>query len=231
MLKATLVLALLLLCGCSAILSELESISDNEATSATPTDGLREALRIGTGRAVDRLGRTDGYLGSKLFRIPVPEKLEPIEKALRAVGADSVVDRFETSMNRAAEAAAPVARDVFVETVMKIEFEDALAILRGERHEATDYLREHAGEKLATLFRPIVAEQLDSVGATRRFGELVERTARLPFINSPELDLTDYVTGKALDGLFGAIAQEEEKIRKDPVARTTELLRRFFGDA
>lgn len=230
--RSKLVCALLLtvacMAGCAELLTELDL--DSPADAATPTDGLREALRVGTGRAVEALGRADGYLGNAEVRIPVPDKVESVAKALRTIGAGHVVDEFVTSMNRAAEAAAPLAKTVFVDTVRGMTFTDAVAILRGKNHEATDYLREHAGPRLAELFQPIVANKLESVGATRDFEELVGRAEKLPFVRRPVFDLDGYVTDEALDGLFKMIAREEEKIRKDPVARTTELLRKFFGE-
>jgi hypothetical protein len=218
-----------LLCGgCAELLSELQVSDGTDASS--PADGLREALRVGTGRAADRLGRTDGYLGADDVRIPLPDKLDRIGTALRTIGAGDHVDEFVTSMNRAAEAAAPVAKSVFVDAIREMTFDDAVAILRGRQHEATDYFRSHAGPRLAERFRPIVADKLDSVGATRSFNELMDRTARLPFLERPAFDLAGYVTDEALDGLFLRIAKEEERIRTDPVARTTELLRKYFGD-
>jgi hypothetical protein len=178
---------------------------------------------------VDLLGRTDGYLGADDVRIPLPDKLDKIGTALRAIGAGDHVDDFVASMNRAAEAAAPVAKSVFVDAIREMTFDDAMTILRGRRHEATDYFRAHAGPRLAQRFRPIVEDKLDAVGATRSFNELMDRTARLPFLERPAFDLAAYVTDEALDGLFLRIAREEERIRTDPVARTTELLRKYFG--
>ena len=217
----------LLFSGCAALLAELQS--QDPADLSTPADGLREALRVGTGRAVEQLGRADGYLGVVDLRIPVPDKLDKIAGALRAIGADDYVNDFVTSMNRAAEAAAPVARGVFVDSIREMTFSDAMTILRGHEHEATDYFHEQAGPRLADLFRPIVEEKLGAVGATRSFSELMDQTSRLPFVGRPAFDLTSYVTDRALDGLFLTIAKEEERIRHDPIARTTELLKRYFG--
>jgi len=183
---------------------------------------------IGRGR-IDRLGRTDGYLMADDVRIPVPEKLSKLSKALETLGAGDYVNEFVTGMNRAAEAAAPVARDVFVDSIREMTFDDAMTILRGRDHEATDYFREHAGTRLASLFRPIVDDKLLEVGATRSFNELMDQTRKIPFVERPAFDLTDYVTERALDGLFLRLAAEEERIRRDPVARTTELLKKWFG--
>jgi hypothetical protein len=226
-----LAVACVLFCsGCEEILSQLERELEGASDSSTPADGLREALRVGTGRAVELLGQEGGYLDSDDVRIPLPDKLEKIGKALTVIGAGDEVDAFVVSMNRAAEAAAPVAREVFVDSIREMTFDDAVAILRGKDHEATDYFREHAGPRLAELFLPIVEDKLAEVGATRSFNELMDETAQLPFLSRPAFDLDAYVTQEALDGLFRRIAEEEEKIRTDPLARTTELLRKYFSD-
>src|SRR6266581_9324147 len=195
----------------------------------TAADGLKEALGVGTSRSVDLLGRPDGYLKNLDVKIPMPEKLHVVDKGLRTIGRGNLVDEFVTSMNRAAEAAAPLARSVFLDTIKHMSFEDALQIVRGRDHEATDYLRQNAGPKLDTLFRPIVGQQLDKVGATRSFDAMMGRASTLPFVGKSAFDLNAYVTGRALDGLFLMIGRAEEKIRKDPVARTTDLLKRVFG--
>lgn len=228
LLAGTAALGMLAATGCAELLSVKPAARDPLA-NATADDGLREALRVGTIRAVESLGRADGYLGNDAVRIPMPDKLRSIDKALRAIGRSEIVDRFVTSMNRAAEAAAPVAKDVFIGAVREITFRDAWTILRGKEHEATDYLRAHAGPRLRELFLPIVAGKLDSVGATRDFDRLMERTAEIPFVGKPVFELDGYVTDRALDGLFLTLAREEERIRKDPIARTTALLRKFFS--
>jgi hypothetical protein len=213
--------------GCAELLAELQTT--DAADASTPADGLREALRVGTDRAVALLGRPDGYLLSDDVRIPVPDKLSKLSEALKTLGAGDYVDDFVTSMNRAAEAAAPVAKGVFVDSIREMTFEDAVTILSGRNHKATDYFREHAGPRLAELFRPIVTDKLQEVGATRSFNELMDETRKVPFIKRPAFDLSDYVTTRALDGMFLRIAEQEERIRRDPVARTTELLRKWFG--
>jgi hypothetical protein len=208
----------------------LHQIDTRSADSAsTPADGLREALRVGTSRAVEQLGRNDGYLGSREFKIPIPRKLETLATALKAIGADDEVEQFVTSMNRAAEAAAPVAKSVFVDAIRRMSFEDAMEILKGSEHEATDYFRASAGPRLTELFSPIVDDKLQAVGATRSFNRLMERTRDLPFLDEPVFDLESYVTERALDGLFLKLAQEEARIRKEPLARTTALLKQWFG--
>jgi len=197
----------------------------------TAADGLKEALGVSTTRSVDFLGRPDGYLRNLDVKIPMPEKLHVIDRSLRTIGRGNLVDEFVTSMNRAAEAAAPLARNVFLDTIKQMTFQDAMTIVRGKNHEATDYLRTNAGPKLDTLFRPIVGQQLDKVGTTRTFDSMMGRASTLPLVGKSAFDLNAYVTGKALDGLFLMIGREEEKIRKDPLARTTDLLKMVFGAA
>lgn len=219
--------AALAVTGCAELLSELER--ELGVDTSTPADGVREALRVGTGRAVGALGIEDGFLGNPEVAIAVPDKFRRIEQALELIGREQVVDEFRVSMNRAAEAAVPVARDVFLDAIRQMTIEDALTIVRGERHEATDYFRRTAGARLGELFRPIVDDKLDSVGATRAFGRVMDQVEQLPLVDRPPFDLTDYVTESALDGLFSTLAKEELRIREDPLARTTELLKRWFG--
>jgi uncharacterized protein DUF4197 len=199
--------------------------------ATTAANGLKEALGIGASRSVELLGRPDGYLKNPDVRIPMPEKLQLVGKSLQTIGKGAIVDEFVTSMNRAAEAAAPQARRVFLDTIRQMSFADALRIAGGKEHEATDFLRTNASSKLSTLFHPIVAEQLDKVGTTRSFSAMMGSAANLPFGGKGGFHLEDYVTDKALDGMFLMIGREEEKIRKDPVARTTGLLKKVFGAA
>jgi len=213
----------------SLLVSGAVPVQAGRLDSETAAAGLREALRTGTSRAVDLLGSVDGYLKNPQVHIPVPEKFESIGKAMRKIGLDSVMDEFETGMNRAAEAAAPLAKEVFVSAIKEMTIADALDIVRGDEHAATDYLRLHAGEELGARFRPIVSEQLAAVGATRAFDDLMDRAASIPFLGRPGVDLEVYVTDKALDGMFLMIATEEQKIREDPLARTSDLLKTVFG--
>lgn len=216
--------------GCAAVMQELED-AVREMDDSSPADGLREALAVGTARAVERRGRAGGYLGDALVEIAIPDKLSRAARALELIGRGNLVTEFKVSLNRAAEAAAPVARDVFVRSIRQMTFDDAMAILRGHETEATDYFRRTAGPELSRRFTPIVEDKLSAVGATRRFDTMMDRIEALPLVDRPIFDLTRYVTDEALDGLFDTLAEEERKIRTDPVARTTELLRRWFGGA
>jgi hypothetical protein len=191
--------------------------------------GLKEALDIGTGNAVASTSKSDGFLKNEAIKILMPEKLQKLDKGLRAVGLGSEIDAFVVSMNRAAERAAPSAKSIFKDALTQMTFSDAKQILRGGDTAATDYFRAKTAERLTGSFLPIVSSSLTDVGATKRYKDLVGRYSSLPFMNSPSLDLDQYVTGRALDGLFHVLGEEEKKIRKDPAARVTKLLKEVFA--
>ena len=195
----------------------------------TVTSGIKEALRIGSGNAVSLNGRVDGYFKNAAIKILMPEKLKPIEKGLRMAGQSRQVDEFVLSMNRAAEKAAPFAKDIFLGAIKRMTFSDATRILKGGDTAATDYFRGATTEELTTAFQPIVTESMESIGVTRQYKALAGRYNALPFVKSQAFDLDRYVVDKALDGLFYVLAEEERKIRTDPAARVTDLLRTVFG--
>jgi len=209
-------------------MQEIERTVD-PAAGSTAADGLREALAVGTARAVERRGRPGGYLGDALAEIAVPAKFDQAARALELLGREDLVEEFKLGMNRAAEAAAPVARDVFLRSVRQMTFTDAVSILKGDDTAATDFFRRTAGPELAARFSPIVNDKLAEVGATEGFDRLMRRIEALPLVDKPVFDLTDYVTGEALDALFETLAEEERRIRTDPLARTTALLKKWFG--
>ena len=191
--------------------------------------GLKEALDVGTANAVASTGRTDGFFGNQAIKILMPAELQKLDKGLRAVGLGSEIDAFVLSMNRAAERAAPSAKSIFKDALRQMTFSDARKILQGGDTAATDYFRSRTSERLTASFLPIVSTSLNEVGATKRYKDLVGRYAALPFMKSPSLDLDRHVTGKALDGLFHVLGEEERKIRKDPAARVTSLLKEVFS--
>lgn len=198
---------------------------------ATIAAGLREALRVGSERAVAATSRRDGFLGNALIRIAVPDELDSAATALRRVGLGSQVDALEVSMNRAAEQASGEAFDVFAGAIRGMTLEDVVGVWRGGDTAATAYFREHTQDALRARFEPIVATSMQRVGLARLYGDLVARVRALPLVEAPTLDLEDYVTDRTLDGLFTVLGQEETRIRQDPAARTTELLREVFGSA
>ena len=191
--------------------------------------GLKEALKVGTENTVSLTGRRDGYLLNEAIKILMPKTLRKLEKPLRMVGYGSQIDEFVLSMNRAAELAAPFAKEIFWDAVAQMTFEDARKILAGGDTAATDYFKAKTTDKLVTAFRPVVEKSMNQVGVTRKYKELVGRYEAIPFSKSVAFDPDQYVVGKAMDGLFYVLGQEEKKIRKNPAARVTNLLKEVFG--
>ena len=200
------------------------SVDDGETAA-----GLREALVIGSENAVLATGRVDGYFANEVIKILLPEDFDLLERGLRVVGQGPLVDEFVLSMNRAAEAAAPAAKEIFWQAIQQIDFADARQILTGGDTAATEYFRIETGEQLARAFLPVVQRATEEVGATRQYKELVGRYRSIPFAEAIVFDLDEYVVEKGLDGLFYVLAEEERKIRHDPAARVTELLQRVFS--
>lgn len=159
----------------------------------------------------------------------MPEKLRNLEKGLTAVGYGPQVDEFVLSMNRAAEQAAPFAKQIFWDAVGEMTFQDARKILSGHETAATDYFKSRTTDKLTVAFRPVVDQAMNEVGVTRQYKELVGRFQTIPFVKSESFDIDHYVVTKALDGLFHVLGEEERKIRTNPAARVTDLLKEVFG--
>jgi hypothetical protein len=193
-------------------------------------EGLKEALRIGSENAVSEVSALNGYLGNPEIKIPLPEPVEKVDKALRLVGYGDELDAFEVSMNRAAEAAAPQAKALFWDAVAQMQFEDAKKILNGRENEATLYFKDKTYSRLQEIFKPVVSESMGNVGVTRQFQDINQQLAEMPFTDQLTFDLDQYVTDKGLDGLFHMLALEEKKIRQDPAARVTDLLQKVFGN-
>jgi hypothetical protein len=191
--------------------------------------GLKEALQIGTENAVHFTGKTDGFFLNQAIKILMPERLRTFEKGLRAVGYGPEVDEFVLSMNRAAEKAAPFAKKIFWDAIGEMTFEDVRKILSGHDTAATEYFKGKTTNKLTDVFKPIVDKTMNEVGVTRQYKELVGRYENIPFVKKESFDIDHYVVSKALDGLFHMVGEEEKKIRKNPTARTTDLLKEVFG--
>jgi hypothetical protein len=202
---------------------------ENALSESDIAAGLKEALQVGTANAVAKTGQTGGYLDNPEIRIPLPEPLAKTEKLLRFAGYGAQVDAFSQSINRAAEQAAPLAKDLFWQAIRDMTLDDARRIYRGGDTSATDYFRRKTDARLREVFTPIVHDSLAGVGATRNFQELDAILKSLPFGESLSFDLDRYVTDGALNGLFVVLGEEERKIRQNPAARTTELLQKVFG--
>ena len=196
---------------------------------STVIRGLKEALSIGTEHAVKSLSRTDGYYGNEAVRILLPEKIRGAADFLGRIGFKSQVDAFVVSMNRAAEQAAPKAASFFVDALKEMTFEDAKGILSGGDTAATVYFEKKTRPRIFDAFRPVVEARMDEVGVARTYKEMAGKAAVVPFVDAEDLDLDRYITNKALDGLFTMVGQEEKKIRTNPAARVTELLKTVFG--
>jgi hypothetical protein len=191
--------------------------------------GLKEALRIGTGNAVRLTGRPDGYFLNPAVKVLMPEKLETLEKGLRLVGYGPQVDEFVLSMNRAAERAAPYAKQIFWDAVGEMTFDDARKILGGGDTAATEYFKAKTTDRLTVAFRPVVEKAINEVGVARRYKELVGHFQAIPLVKSEAVDIDHYVVTKTLDGLFHVLGEEERKIRTNPAARVTDLLKEVFA--
>ena len=192
--------------------------------------GLKEALKIGTENAVGFTGKKDGFFLNQAIKILMPEKLRTFEKGLRAVGYGPQVDELVLSMNRSAEKATPFAKQIFWDAIGEMTFDDVKKILSGNDTAATDYFKGKTTSKLTDVFKPIVSSAMNEVGVTRQYKELVGRYESIPFVKKESFDLDQYVVTKALDGLFHMVGEEETKIRKNPTARTTDLLKEVFGN-
>ncbi len=198
----------------------------DEKTNAA---GIKEALAVGTERAVKDLSRQNGYFGKAAVKILMPPSIQKVAEVARMAGFQKQVDEFILSMNRAAEAAAPVAARYFADAIREMTFEDVRGILMGGDTSATDFFRRKTHDKLYVEFKPIVSQKVGEVGATRAYKDMMGRYESMPMMGRQSLDLDDYVTNKSLDGLFYMVGQEEKKIRTNPAARTTDLLKQVFG--
>lgn len=191
--------------------------------------GLKEALSIGTEKAVGLVSVVNGYMGNEEIKIPMPEKIQKVGNVMRQFGYGQMVDNFELSMNRAAEQAAPQAKDLFIGAIKEMTFDDAKQILNGGDTAATEYLQTKTSTKIYAIFKPIVSTKMSEVGVTDSYKKMMDTFTSLPFMNASAFDLDHYVTNEAMDGLFYMVGQEEKKIRTEPAARVTELLEKVFG--
>jgi hypothetical protein len=198
-------------------------------SEADAAGAIREALIKGAGESVDIVAVMDGYFKNPEIKIPFPPEATIVESKLRAVGMGSQVDKAILSINRAAEDAAKEATPIFVAAIKNMSIRDAIGIVKGKDNAATAYLKATTSPELKLKFSPVIKSSLDKVNATRYWSDLINAYNKIPLVQKMNPDLTAYVTDRAIEGLFVMVAKEELKIRKDPVARTTELLRKVFG--
>ena len=210
-------------------LPKVTSVSPSGPDQKTIVLGLKEALEIGTEKAVKAVSKTDGYFGNQLVKILLPDKIQKVADVVAKLGFQDQVDRVILSMNRAAEAAAPKATAIFVDAVKAMSFDDARKILQGSDTAATQYFKEKTSKKLYDAFKPVVVANMNKVGVAKAYKDMMAPYESLPLAPKESMDLDHHVTSKALDGLFLMVGQEEKKIRTNPAARVTDLLKTVFG--
>ncbi len=190
---------------------------------------LKEALRVGTATVTDQLGRFDGFNGDPDVHIPLPENLQTVKSVLDRVGMSQLVDDLELKLNRAAEAATPPAKRLFLQAIDDMTVDDVKGIYNGPEDAATRYFQEKMSPALRKEMRPIVDESLSTVGAIQAYDTLMDQYRAIPFVPDAKADLTEYAIEKGMDGIFYYLAKEETAIRQNPAKRTTEILKQVFG--
>jgi hypothetical protein len=216
-------------------LSSCDVISNLPTTGVGVTEyeasqGIRQALDNGISRGITTLNRQDGFFGSEFYKLLLPPDAKKIESTLRSLGMGNMVDKAILQINRSAEDAVGFAKPIFIDAIREMTITDALNIIRGSKDAATQYFKQKTSEKLITAFSPVVKKSLDNMNATRYYTDIVNTYNNFPTtFNKINPDLPSYVVGKAVDALFDQIAKEEMNIRENPVARTTEILKKVFG--
>lgn len=204
--------------------AQLENITNREAINA-----LKTALDKGSRAAVDQLGREDGFFGDARVKIPLPESMKRAERTMRRFGMGKYADELVLAMNRAAEAAVPEAKQLFVDSVRKMTVTDAKGILTGGDTAGTEYFKRTTSDQLRKRFLPIVKKSTEKVGLAQTYNQYAQQAAAFGLVKAEHANVDAYVTQKALDGLYFMVAEEEKKIRKDPVGTASSILKKVFG--
>ena len=230
----TLILSGTLLSSCNSLqnidLGQVAGVLLNSQNSENTIDlGLKDALKVGTERAVTTLSKNGGYSQNSALKILMPAKLQKVSSTLRNVGLGSMVDNFETKMNEAAEKAVVQAAPVFLRSIKKMNFDDARQLLSGQPTAITDFFSKHSRSELKGIYEPIINKKMRELGAIQKYDQLMTRYNQIPFVPKTEFSIDDYVTEQALDGLFSHLALVEKDIRTNPQARTTALLKKVFS--
>ncbi|HTF19712.1 MAG TPA: DUF4197 domain-containing protein, partial [Chryseolinea sp.] len=225
---------LLASCTSAQISQTLEDVnksigSETQLSATEVANGLKEALIKGISTGSDLASALDGYFKNPAIKIPFPSEVQKVEDKLRQVGLGSQVDKFVLTLNRGAEDAAKEAKPIFIEAIRQMTIQDAWGILKGSNDAATQYLRRTTSGLLKEKFKPVIHSSLQKVNATRYYGDIVNTYNKFPLTEDVNPNLDDYATDKAIEGLFVMIAKEEKEIRANPMARTTDLLKRVFG--
>lgn len=201
----------------------------NDLSSAEIGDAFKEALRIGSEQVVTKLGATDGFNSDPTIHIPLPDELDRVKSMLDKVGMSGFIDDLELKLNRAAETATPIAKELFLQSIADMKFEDAVAIYQGSNNSATTYFQEQMSLPLNEKMSPIIEDSLLQVGAVKALDDVLGNYKSLPFVPDVTTDLTQHVVDKAMEGIFFYMAKEEAAIRENPARQTTQLLKRVFG--
>lgn len=234
MLKTSIIIFIALVlsaCTSTEILQNISEVLQTEKplTKEEAGRGLKEALTIGIKKGADMVSKEDGYFKNSSIKIPFPPDAVKVARKLRNMGLGKQVDRVILTLNRAAEHAAKEAKPIFINAIKQMTFADAMHILKGDQNAATEYLKRTTSDQLKVKFKPVIQNSLDQVSATKYWTDVINIYNKIPFVEKVNPDLNEFVTQKAMNGLFFMIAKEEAKIRKDPLARVTELLKRVFG--
>ena len=227
--KLTLICCVLLFSSCAELQQIASQYPQVGVSNTEIASGLRQALDMGIEKQVSKLTKENGFYNNELVRITLPSELQKVDKTLRDVGLDALADEGLKVLNRAAEEAVKEATPIFVNAVKEISFNDARNILLGQNNAATLYLTNKTEKPLYNKFNPVVTNSLEKVGATRVWNNIITRYNNLPLTNKVNPDLADYVTNRALDGVYTMIAVEEKEIREKVAARSTQLLQRVFA--
>ena len=203
------------------------SLSD--FTDAQTVSGLKEALTQSASGAVSKLGKVDGFFGNDKVKIPLPESLQRVEGLMRTFGMGKQADDLVLAMNRAAEAAVPEGKKILLDAVKKMSFEDAKGIVTGGEDAATQYFRRTTASPLHDKFLPIVAKATQRVSLAQKYDQYAGKAAKFGLVSEKDAQLNEYVTSKALDGLYLMMAEEEKAIRQDPIGRGGHWLSKIFG--
>ena len=217
-------IAFILVAWAVPAVANLDALTNTDANA-----GLKAALEKGAGVAVDLLGKTDGFFGNGAVKIPLPDSLKKYEKLMRGVGMGKYADELVLTMNRAAEAAVPEAKKLFSESIRKMSVQDAKGILTGGQTSGTEYFKRSTTDQLKQNFLPIVKKSTAKVKLAEKYNQYAQKGVKFGLVKKEQANLDDYVTQKALDGLFYMVAEEEKKIRQDPVKAGSDIIRKVFG--
>jgi len=226
----------ILLSGCESTQQIIKAIEpyatgpNGQLTSTEIAAGLKQALEVGAQNSGNQLSALDGFFKNAAIKILLPPEAQKVEKTLRDLGMSNLVDKAILSVNRAAEDAAKSAAPIFIDAIKAMTIQDAVGILKGGDFAATNYLKDKTTSSLSSAFKPVIDNSLSKVGATKYWGDVFNTYNKFA-TNKINPDLSAFVTGKAIDGIFYQVSLEEQKIRKDPVARVTDLLKKVFGSS